>query len=44
MASIAAVMRLLRLTDSEIGLQFERIEDADRLLLASLALAYHRPR
>jgi hypothetical protein len=36
--------RVMRLTDSEIGVQFERIEDADRLLLASLALAYHRPR
>jgi hypothetical protein len=35
--------RVMRLTDSEIGVQFERIEDADRLLLASLALAYHRP-
>jgi c-di-GMP-binding flagellar brake protein YcgR len=36
--------RVMRLTDSEIGVQFERIQDADRLLLASLALAYHRPR
>lgn len=36
--------RVMRVTDAEIGVQFERIEDSDRLLLASLALAYHRPR
>jgi PilZ domain len=36
--------RITRVTDSEVGVQFERIQDADRLLLASLALAYHRPR
>jgi hypothetical protein len=36
--------RVMRLTAGEIGVQFVRIEDADRLLLASLALAYHRPR
>jgi hypothetical protein len=36
--------RIMRVTDSEVGVQFERIQDADRLLLASLALAYHRPR
>jgi hypothetical protein len=33
-----------RIIDSEIGVQFERIENTDRLLLANLALAYHRPR
>jgi PilZ domain len=36
--------RIRRITSAEIGVQFERIADADRLLLASLALAYHRPR
>jgi len=36
--------RIMRLTDTEVGVHFERIEDADRLLLASLTLAYHRPR
>jgi hypothetical protein len=36
--------RIMRVTDSEVGVQFERIENADRLLLASLTLAYHRPR
>jgi hypothetical protein len=41
---VACDARVMRLTGSEIGLQFERIEEADRLLLASLALAYHRPR
>jgi hypothetical protein len=34
----------MRVTGDDVGVQFERIEDADRLLLASLALAYHRPR
>jgi hypothetical protein len=41
---VVAVGRVMRVTAGEVGLQFERIEDADRLLLASLALAYHRPR
>jgi hypothetical protein len=36
--------RVMRVTRDDVGVQFERIEDADRLLLASLALAYHRPR
>jgi hypothetical protein len=41
---VVAQARIRRLTDTEVGVQFERIEDSDRLLLASLALAYHRPR
>jgi hypothetical protein len=41
---VVAHGRIMRVTDSEVGVQFERIEDQDRLLLASLALAYHRPR
>ena len=32
----------MRLTPTELGLRFEEIERQDRLLLASLALAYHR--
>jgi PilZ domain-containing protein len=34
----------VRVTDAELGLRFEEIERHDRLLLASLALAYHRRR
>ena len=34
----------VRVTDAEVGLKFEAIERDDRLLLASLALAYHRRR
>jgi PilZ domain len=34
----------VRVTDAELGLRFEQIERDDRLLLASLALAYHRRR
>jgi hypothetical protein len=41
---VVAKARVMRVTDSEVGVQFEDIADADRLLLASLALAYHRPR
>jgi PilZ domain len=41
---VVADARIMRLTDQEVGVQFDRIEDADRLLLASLTLAYHRPR
>jgi hypothetical protein len=41
---VLAEARIMRATDSEVGVQFDRIEDSDRLLLASLALAYHRPR
>jgi PilZ domain-containing protein len=36
--------RVVRVTATDLGVQFEQIEDQDRLLLASLALAYHRPR
>jgi hypothetical protein len=34
----------VRVTEAELGLRFEEIERDDRLLLASLALAYHRRR
>jgi hypothetical protein len=34
----------VRVTEAELGLKFEAIERDDRLLLASLALAYHRRR
>ena len=34
----------VRVTDDEIGLRFDQIELDDRMLLASLALAYHRRR
>jgi hypothetical protein len=33
-----------RVTAAEVGVQFDEITDSDRLLMASLALAYHRPR
>ena len=39
---VLADVRVMRLTTTEIGLRFEEIERQDRLLLASLALAYHR--
>jgi hypothetical protein len=42
--AVVAKGRVMRVTRDDVGVQFERIEDADRLLLASLALAYHRPR
>jgi hypothetical protein len=41
---VVAEARVVRVTDSDLGVEFEQIEDQDRLLLASLALAYHRPR
>jgi hypothetical protein len=41
---VVAKARVVRITESDLGVEFEHIEDADRLLLASLALAYHRPR
>jgi hypothetical protein len=41
---VRAEARVVRVTDSDLGVEFEHIEDQDRLLLASLALAYHRPR
>ena len=39
---VLADVRVMRLTATEVGLRFEQIERQDRLLLASLALAYHR--
>jgi hypothetical protein len=39
---VVADVRKMRLTPTELGLRFEEIERQDRLLLASLALAYHR--
>jgi hypothetical protein len=41
---VVAEARITRLTDSEVGVEFDQIENTDRLLLASLTLAYHRPR
>jgi hypothetical protein len=41
---VVAAARVVRITESDLGVEFEQIEDSDRLLLASLALAYHRPR
>jgi hypothetical protein len=41
---VVAEVRAMRLTATEVGLRFEEIERDDRLLLASLALAYHRRR
>jgi PilZ domain-containing protein len=41
---VRAEARVVRVTDSDLGVEFEQIQDQDRLLLASLALAYHRPR
>jgi hypothetical protein len=34
----------VRVTDEDLGLRFEEIQRDDRMLLASLALAYHRRR
>ena len=39
---VLADVRVMRLTATEVGLRFEQIERQDRLLMASLALAYHR--
>jgi PilZ domain-containing protein len=41
---VLADVRVMRLTATDVGLRFEEIERQDRLLLASLALAYHRRR
>ena len=41
---VLAEVRVMRVTATELGLRFEQIERQDRLLLASLALAYHRRR
>lgn len=40
--TVVADVRVVRATADDIGLRFERIERDDRLLLASLALAWHR--
>jgi hypothetical protein len=39
---IVAEVAVVRETQSELGLRFERIDRDDRLLLASLVFAYHR--
>jgi PilZ domain len=39
---VHAGVRVMRVTAEDVGLRFERIEREDRLLLTSLALAYHR--
>jgi hypothetical protein len=41
---VVATAVAVRVTDAELGLRFEEIGHDDRLLLASLALAYHRRR
>ncbi len=41
---VVAKATAVRVTPSELGLRFEEIELDDRMLLASLALAYHRRR
>jgi hypothetical protein len=41
---VAATAVAVRVTDAELGLRFEEIDLDDRLLLASLTLAYHRRR
>lgn len=41
---VQAEARVVRITDSDLGVEFQRIAEQDRLLLASLTLAYHRPR
>jgi PilZ domain len=40
--TVAAEVRVARAGDGELGLSFHRLERDDRLLLAALALAYHR--
>jgi hypothetical protein len=40
--ALGAAVRVMRATGADLGLRFERIEREDRLLLTSLALAYHR--
>jgi hypothetical protein len=39
---VRADVRVMRVTETEVGLRFEQIEQEDRLLMAALALAYHR--
>jgi hypothetical protein len=41
---VVATVSPVRVTASDLGLRFDEIERDDRLLLASLALAYHRRR
>jgi hypothetical protein len=41
---VVAKASVKRVTAAEVGVQFDEITDSDRLLMASLALAYHRPR
>ena len=41
---VVAQVRAVRVTDTDLGLRFEELPRDDRLLLASLALAYHRNR
>ncbi len=41
---VVAEARAVRVTSDDLGLRFEAIERDDRMLLASLALAYHRRR
>jgi PilZ domain len=41
---VVAAAVAVRVTDEDLGLRFEQIERDDRMLLASLALAYHRRR
>jgi hypothetical protein len=41
---VVAEARAVRVTNDDLGLRFEAIERDDRMLLASLALAYHRRR
>jgi hypothetical protein len=39
---VVAAALAVRVTDAELGRRFDEIDGDDRLLLASLALAYHR--
>ena len=41
---VVAAATAVRVTNEDLGLRFEEIERGDRMLLASLALAYHRRR
>jgi hypothetical protein len=41
---VVAAAVAVRVTNEDLGLRFEEIERGDRMLLASLALAYHRRR
>jgi hypothetical protein len=39
-----AQVTVVRVTPTDLGLRFENLARDDRLMLASLALAYHRGR